>query len=127
MGNARPVIATEVGGVVDLLGARSHEHLATNGERAAVDFHVCARGIGVAPNNAEAFYKGLARLISDKDLRRTMGRRGQQFVEQNYSKERLIADMANLYQGLAGEGLKAKVEGAKSKVKNESSTLDTGL
>jgi glycosyltransferase involved in cell wall biosynthesis len=120
MGNARPVIATEVGGVVDLLGA-------PEGEKSAGAFHVCARGIGVPPNNAEAFCKGLAHLITSEDLRRAMGERGQRFVEQNYSKERLFADIDNLYQGLAGEGVKNKVQDSKPKVKNESSTLDTGL
>jgi glycosyltransferase involved in cell wall biosynthesis len=127
MGNARPVIATEVGGVVDLLGAREDAQSAPEGEKSAGDFHVCARGIGVSPNNAEAFSKGLAHLINSEDLRRAMGERGQRFVEQNYSKERLFADIDNLYQGLAGEGVKTKALDAKPKVKNESSTLDTGL
>ena len=89
--NARPVIATTVGGVVDLLGAPISSELA---------FTICERGIGVRAGDAGAFASGLQRLVGDAQLRQTLGERGRQFVTENYSKERLFEDIAGLYQQL---------------------------
>jgi hypothetical protein len=60
-------------------------------------------------------------------VRHAIGERGRRFVEQNYSKDRLIKDMMNLYRELAKETVESKVPGAKAKVENDSSTLDVGL
>ncbi|MEP6718464.1 MAG: glycosyltransferase [bacterium] len=103
MANARPVIATAVGGVVDLLGNCDPEK-ANNAEDRKARYIVCERGIWVEPNDAENFCKGLNFLLEREDLREEMGERGRAFVEQSYSKERLVADVLALYQELAGEG-----------------------
>lgn len=97
MANARPVISTAVGGVVDLLG---EPPVATGiaGER--VSFQVCQRGVSVSPDDAHGFAAGLARLVDDATLRRETGARGLQFVTRQYSKERLFKDIEALYTGL---------------------------
>ena|SRR5688572_17158158 len=87
MANARPVIATLVGGVVDLLG-----NVAQDGP-----YKICERGIGVLPDDDEAFAAGLGRLIEDKSLQNELGRRGFEFVDRNYRRERLLEDVKNLY------------------------------
>ena len=87
MANARPVIATSVGGVVDLLGRIE--------EKGAYD--ICERGISVRPYDVDAFAAGLVTLIKDKILRDRLGQRGFEFVDRNYRKERLLEDMKNLY------------------------------
>ncbi|HEV2836788.1 MAG TPA: glycosyltransferase [Pyrinomonadaceae bacterium] len=87
MANARPVIATSVGGVVDLLGDVVEEGA----------YNICERGISVRPYDVEAFAAGLQRLIKDKDLRDQLGRRGFEFVDRNYRKERLFEDVKSLY------------------------------
>ena len=92
--NERPVIATAVGGVVDLLGATVDSSAGTN------LFTVCERGIRVQPDDAAAFAEGLARLIGDPELRREIGKRGWKFIEQNYSKQRLLDDIGSLYREL---------------------------
>jgi glycosyltransferase involved in cell wall biosynthesis len=92
--NERPVIATAVGGVVDLLGDTVDEVQ----ENAL--FAVCDRGIRVRPDDATGFAAGLARLIDDVELRQATGSRGRKFIEQNYSKERLLDDIGNLYREL---------------------------
>jgi len=89
--NARPVIATAVGGVVDLLG---------NTQFSEASYTICERGIRVAPNNADGLAAGLARLVDDEELRIGLGERGHQFICQNYGKERLLQDVADLYQEL---------------------------
>lgn len=96
MANARPVIATAVGGVVDLLGAATADSV----EHAARGWQICARGLAVRSGDAEGLSDGLARLVADEALRQELGERGRSFVAQHYAKERLLADMMKLYAEL---------------------------
>ena len=96
MANARPVISTMVGGVIDLLGDAVPEQSASS-------FVICRRGIGVPSNDARAFAEGLAHLVADIGLRREIGERGLQFVTGHYSKERLLEDVRTLYADLLKE------------------------
>jgi glycosyltransferase involved in cell wall biosynthesis len=91
MANARPVVATSVGGVVDLLG-----DVVEDGP-----YKVCQRGISVPPGDEAAFVAALSRIIRDRSLRQELGERGLEFVEVNYSKERLFEDMKDLYGELS--------------------------
>jgi glycosyltransferase involved in cell wall biosynthesis len=91
MANARPVIATAVGGVVDLLGPVSQ------GE---AGYQICERGLKVESRDAEGFARGLRRLVEDEELRQTLADKGPEFVARNYSKTRLLADISELYEGL---------------------------
>src|SRR5205823_4987664 len=93
MANARPVIATAVGGVVDLLGA------AISGAQSEA-YAICQRGISVPSDDPRAFAAALARMIGDSALRHEIGDRGLQFVEKNYSRERLLHDVRTLYREL---------------------------
>jgi len=93
MANARAVISTAVGGVVDLLGAPLPDKSADN-------FTICERGISVAPGDVSALVDGLHRLITDPQLRRDLGMRGSQFVNANYSRQRLLRDIKALYADL---------------------------
>ncbi|HWP55353.1 MAG TPA: glycosyltransferase [Pyrinomonadaceae bacterium] len=94
MANERPVIATAVGGVVDLLGQKTSS---------ADGFHICERGVLVEEKDATTFAKGLDLLITDESLRHEIATRGREFVEKNYSKERLLRDVASLYQQMLSE------------------------
>jgi glycosyltransferase involved in cell wall biosynthesis len=94
MANARPVVATAVGGVVDLLG-----EVVEDGP-----YKVCKRGISVAADDEEAFVAALSRIIRDRSLRQELGARGLEFVEVNYSKERLFEDIKSLYGELTNRG-----------------------
>ncbi|HYO99630.1 MAG TPA: glycosyltransferase [Pyrinomonadaceae bacterium] len=109
MANARPVVATAVGGVVDLVGQPGAA--ATAAEAAA--YAVCERGVRVRTNDAEAFCEALRRLAADENLRRTLGERGRAFVVEHYSKERLVKDVLNLYSELLPSPRVAAVVGAK--------------
>ncbi len=98
MANARPVISTAVGGVVDLLGEKNVS--AADDQAGDAKYLVGERGVLVPSNDADAFCEGLDRLIDDKDLRCEMGAHGRLFVEKNFSKERLLADVKKLYAEL---------------------------
>jgi glycosyltransferase involved in cell wall biosynthesis len=92
MANARPVIATAVGGVVDLLGEVREETQDA--------YQVCRRGLSVVPGDAHGFATGLQRLVEDEKLRNQLAEQGLQFVGQSHSKERLMKDMNSLYSEL---------------------------
>ena len=51
-------------------------------------------------------------LASDAALRRALGERGREYVERNYSVERLLGDVQRLYSSLAGGAEKAAAESA---------------
>ena len=92
MANERPVIATAVGGVVDLLG----DAIAV-GKREREGYVICPRGVSTQVNDTEAFAAGLNRLVKDAELRQALGARGAAFVSDNYSKDRLLEDVRALY------------------------------
>ena len=94
MANARSVVATAVGGVVDLLGSKIFD-----GE----GFAVCERGLSVRSGDIDGFAAALRHLIADQQLREELGQRGLRFVEQNYAKERLLSDMSELYAQLLAD------------------------
>lgn len=100
MANARAVIATSVGGVVDLLGEVIEKG----------DYSICERGVSVRPYDVEAFAAGLGRLIKDKILRDRLGRSGFEFVDHNYRKERLLEDIKDLYGQLLNRERTANCE-----------------
>lgn len=97
MANARPVIATAVGGVVDLLGETIERH---ESER----YTICRRGVSVPSNDAVAVAAGMFHLIENPELRTELGNRGQEFVGSNYSSERLLGDIKTLYKQLLERG-----------------------
>ncbi len=76
-----PVISTDVGGVRDTIQA---------GET----------GILVPSGDAVAMAYAMVQLANDADLRKQMGERGRAFALQQYGYQRLVADMAALYQRL---------------------------
>jgi glycosyltransferase involved in cell wall biosynthesis len=101
MANARPIVATRVGGVVDQLGNPVGP---IGPDESANGYRLCERGVLVASGDADGFACGLERLIADPELRDKLGRKGLEFVTRNYSKERLLADMAELYRDLVPGG-----------------------
>jgi glycosyltransferase involved in cell wall biosynthesis len=84
----RPVVATEVGGVVDLMGARQYQ---------AGSFWVWDHGITVPSGDAAAFANALKFLIGKPELRGQMGERGKAFARSRMSRNRLIKDIEALY------------------------------
>jgi glycosyltransferase involved in cell wall biosynthesis len=97
MANARPCVATAVGGVVDLLGGVEESEL-----RRTHRWRTCGRGLSVQPGDAEAFAEALAHLVADAPLRASMGERGREFAERDYSVGRLVEDVLHLYEDLTG-------------------------
>ena len=93
MANARPVVATMVGGVSDLLGDKVNDN-------AELRFAVHERGLAVSSGDVEGFANAVNFLVGDKALRQELGERGRAFVLQRFAKDRLVADMSALYAEL---------------------------
>jgi glycosyltransferase involved in cell wall biosynthesis len=97
MASSVPVIATDVGGIKDLLG--SPDGLSTlNG------FQTCERGSLCKKNDPESFAHGLQYLMKngeDKNSQRII--RAKDFVTRHYSHKRLLKEMESLYNDLLCE------------------------
>lgn len=91
MANEKAVISTSVGGVVDLLGK-------TEGDNKS--FVVCERGVRIDENLPENYFEGLMHLAENRELMANCAKNGKEFVDSNYGKQRLVADIKNLYRKL---------------------------
>ncbi len=95
MASARSVIATAVGGVRDLLGKECMCGIIPDG-----NFRILERGIIVRPQDPVSFAKGLILLLSHAELREDLARRARDFVQERFTKDRLVRDIENLYQSI---------------------------
>lgn len=84
MASGKAVVATSVGGVPDLI----------------IDGKT---GLLVRKGDAPAFAKALAGLIADTGFRARLGKEASEFAYSNFSKNRLISDIENLYEELISE------------------------
>ena len=89
----RPVVATEVGGIVDIMGERQSS---TDG------FWIWQHGITTPSRDVDIFARALQFIINHPELRQRMGRQAQMFVRARLSKRQLIANIERLYRELAG-------------------------
>jgi GT2 family glycosyltransferase/glycosyltransferase involved in cell wall biosynthesis len=101
MAAATPVIATDAGGVADLLGPPA-------GYPDSKDFMVCKRGILCRKEDPDGLARGLAYLFDmDADEKKALVGGSRVFVEEKFSETRLLSDMEALYLELM-EGPKAE-------------------
>jgi len=97
MASSTPVIATDAGGVLDLLGPR-------DGHSTYHGFTVCKRGVLCRKEDAIGFAEGLRYLVELDNVRReALVREARAFVEQAFSERRLLKDMESLYLDLMEE------------------------
>jgi GT2 family glycosyltransferase/glycosyltransferase involved in cell wall biosynthesis len=94
MASSVPVIATDAGGVMDLLGP-------PDGIPSSDGFVVCERGMLCKKNDASGFAKGLKHLM-EGDIREKQKRmmRARSFVKGRFSEKRLLHDIESLYLDL---------------------------
>lgn len=93
MAAARPVVATDVGGVRDLFGAAAsaQPHSA---------FHVRQRGLLVRSGDAEGLAQALRFLAEHPAQRRELGLAGREHVRHRFTTERLTRDLQRMYEAL---------------------------
>lgn len=95
MASGRAVVATDVGGVRDLLGKEIHAYVKQD-----VQFKVLERGIIVEAKDSDSFAVALSFILKQNNLRENMGILSREYVRNRFSKERLIEDTENLYTNL---------------------------
>ena len=94
MCSGRAVAATEVGGVVDLMGSRLESR---------DGFTVWEHGVTAASRDVEGFARALRYLIERPELRLKMGMGGQSFVRARFSRRRLVNDIEQIYRELLSQ------------------------
>ena len=88
MACARVVVATEVGGVPDLLGE----------QREIKDgFVIRERGVSVKPIDRGGFARAVTFVLENEETRKNLSNAAREYVKTVFSKERLIRDMEDLY------------------------------
>jgi len=94
---ARPVVATDVGGVRGLLGGvPQNGHPIPKGT-----FEICERGLLIPSEDEEALSKALVFLLTHPETSRQLGSAGRQFVlHQIDSRDQLIESYDKLYRRL---------------------------
>jgi len=92
--SARPVVATRVGGVADVV---------KDG----------VTGFLAHPGDADEVAGLLRRLLDDPDARRRLGEAGRQEVRHRFSQERLLKDIRELYAELCSRPVDPTVSGAR--------------
>ena len=98
MASRVPVIATDAGGVVDLVGTETH-HIESNG------FKMCDRGILCRKDDPGEFSDGLKYLLEmDIPEKEAMLNRASEFVRKKYTQDRLIQNIEGLYLDLMAKG-----------------------
>lgn len=92
MSAAKPIIATDVGGVKDLF-IRGKDYGLRHSDR----IKIYDNGILCKSDDSNGLAEALDLLLRNRDLREKMGNSGRVFVRNRFSKERLIQDIEMLY------------------------------
>lgn len=92
MAAGRAVVATDVGGIRDLLdGAQTETPIRSGG------FQVARRGILVRAGDAQGFSAALEKVVGDTALRHALGEAARSYVLNTFNAKRLVADITSLY------------------------------
>lgn len=102
MAAGRPVVATAVGGVCDLLEGEGR----VSGPITPGTFRQTERGLLVNPGDVAGFSAALQAVASDDGLRRRLGSAARAHVLARFTQERLLRDITALYEALL-EGKRA--------------------
>jgi glycosyltransferase involved in cell wall biosynthesis len=81
---ARPIIATDVPGCREIV---QHE----------------SNGLLVPVTDHSALARAIERLISDQDLRRTMGRKGRELVKREFAESKVVQKTLDVYRSMLGQ------------------------
>ena len=100
MAAGRAVVATDVGGVRDLLDSGA----VGTGDIPEKGFRITSVGMLIRSGDVEGLAAALTRLAQDRPLRCTLGEAARRHVRDRYSHERLIRDISGLYEELTGKG-----------------------
>jgi len=99
-----PVIATDVGGVRELLSGNlsgSEKPMCQPAPVSAGTFKAFPHGLLIGSNDLEGLVRGLEFLCARPDIGLRMGTTGRDYVRRQFIIGRLVSDIQRLYEGLA--------------------------
>lgn len=99
MASARLVVATDAGGVKDLMGGPLQPGMDID-----EDFKILERGILVKNNDANSFAAALIFALRNPAIMSDMANAGRDFVSRRFIKSRLLSDIERLYCVLLASG-----------------------
>jgi glycosyltransferase involved in cell wall biosynthesis len=91
-----PVVASPVGGILDVLGPP------VNPETAATGYAIAERGIFVEPGNVHALAAALYRLSTDKQLRERLSHNALAHIKEFYTLDQVIKKYIELFTAQPG-------------------------
>jgi glycosyltransferase involved in cell wall biosynthesis len=98
MASSVPVIATDVGGVKDLLGKIVQDNTGPNG------FWICERGILCKKDDMASLCHGLEYLINNKKTKKDQSiMNAKIYITENYSYDKLVQNIEHLYLSLVNK------------------------
>lgn len=92
----RPVIATDVGGVRELLSGSGRSGEISPAPQGS--YEIAERGILIAPDDPSALAKALEHLILHPEVAHRLGEKGRRFVEEQFDLSKLIQNLDQLYR-----------------------------
>lgn len=98
MASGRAVVSTDVGGVSDLLG-----NPVDSVDKIKGNFKILERGIIVNSMDSVSFASALIFISKNSDLRKKLGIVGRDFTVKNFSSDRLMKDINNLYMKMEND------------------------
>jgi len=99
MAAARPIVATDVGGVRDLLGAEIN-----NFSNSGANFKILQRGIIVCDREANTFAVAVSNILKNTELKESITRGSRDFTRNRFNKQRLIKEIEELYRNILFAG-----------------------
>ena len=81
LGHGKPIIATTVGGIPEVISHKSN-------------------GLLVPPANANALAEALEELLTDQILKKQIGQQARKTYEEKFTVERMVAETEKIYQFL---------------------------
>lgn len=92
MASGKAIVATEVGGVTDLLGEEVKPRKGREG-----DFTIRQRGITAKSKDANGFARALKFVLENKGVKEGLSLCAREYVRDRFRKERLLRDIEGLY------------------------------
>ena len=96
MACALPIVATDIGGNVELVGKRKKEMIPARGGR----YFICENGILIPPQDVDALAEAIVHLLRNRDLSKSMGCSARKKVEESYSSNHVMSQYTSLYEAI---------------------------
>jgi glycosyltransferase involved in cell wall biosynthesis len=96
MACALPIVATDIGGNVELVGKRKKEMINARGVR----YFICENGILIPPQDVDSLAAAIVLLLRNRALSKSMGYSARKKIEESYNISHVTSQYTSLYEAL---------------------------